>query len=90
MSVKLDPQYGCTLKIGSEVISDEAIIAVNGHYATAYVWNPDTRENEVVGTLEDVNGDGKEGHFTITGKDLVTGENETWTVSPGRPCTSCG
>lgn len=92
-NLKLDPQYGATLKIGGEVISDEAIIHVNGASAIAYVYSPDTGANEVVGRLTHVAGEtekhGKSGHVTITGVDPTTGEIETWLVSPGRPCQGC-
>lgn len=94
MSVKLDPQYGKKLTIGNELISDEAIVTVNGTNAIAYVWNEKTGSNEIVGRLRDVTMEAEkrgsiEGHHVLTGIDAETGEAETWKLAPGRPCSSC-
>lgn len=88
-SLELAPQYGCTLKIGREIISDEAIVIVNGTHAIAYVWNPESKQNEQVGTLRDLTGEGEGQNFVLKGVDSVTRKAETWKISAGRPCTSC-
>ena len=97
MSVKLDPQYGCTLKIGAnKALTDEAVVHVNGDHAVAYAWvTPEEGEGgmEIVGRLRDVTSEDRKGKndgvIVLNGIDEVTGQPEKWTISEGRPCKTC-